>query len=142
MFVRPPFLLHMFRNEQVVFCFEGAPKGMAQSVQEKTVEYDSLTFVVIIKQIKFGLMKTNLNILFKNGRGELSNSLYISLLFFNFMPKQSTHVAGYTAAFSLCEIYRSNINDNSYLMPLVPPLHISVAQQMFTDHSLCTSAEV
>lgn len=85
---------------------------------------DSPTFLVIIKPIKFGLMKSNLNILFKNAHGELSNSLYISLLFFNFMPKQSTHVAGWTAAFSLCEIYRSDINDNSCLMPLLPPLHI------------------
>lgn len=37
------------------------------------------------------------------------------------MPKQSTHVAGYIAPFSLCEIYRSNINDNSYLMSAAPP---------------------
>lgn len=65
-------------------------------------------------------METTSNFL-KNHHGELNDSLYISLLFFNFMPKQSTHVAGYIAPFSLCEIYRSNINDNSYLMSADPP---------------------
>lgn len=38
------------------------------------------------------------------------------------MPKQSTHVAGYIAPFSLCKIYRSNITNNSCLMSPVPPL--------------------
>lgn len=73
------------------------------------------------KKSPFTSLKLPQNFL-KNHQGQLNNSLDISLLFFNFMPKQSTHVAGYIAPFSLCKIYRSNITDNSFLMSPVPPL--------------------
>lgn len=90
-------------------------------LREKTAVWESLTFVFIHKRIKFSLMKTKPRYYFflKMFTRELSNGLYISLLFFNFMPKQSTRVAGDTAEFGLCEIYRTNRSDNSYLKPRV-----------------------
>ncbi len=68
-----------------------------------------------------GLLETFTDLL-KNYQGQLKSSLYISLLFSNFMPKQSTHVAGCTALFCLRKIYWSNITNNSYLMSPSPPL--------------------
>lgn len=57
------------------------------------------------------------------------------------MPKQSTHVAGYIAPFSLCKIYRSNITDNSYLMSPGPlRLHSQCCSAHFHISLLCLSA--
>lgn len=57
------------------------------------------------------------------------------------MPRQSSHVAGYIAPFSLYKIYMSNITNNSYLMSPGPLcLHRQCCSAHFHIPLLCLSA--